>query len=106
MTSQRSILGPLLYDIFVSPLFEFTLFHAFADDNHVITTDRIIEGLKTKMQMKLKMMTKLLKHSELIFKELKTELCLFHKAHHNLIDIIISGQYYIYTISLTVTRGI
>ena len=56
-TIQGSILGPLLYAIFVSPLFDLTPFHAFADDNQVITKNKKIEGLKTKMQIKLEMMT-------------------------------------------------
>ena len=35
-TVQGSILGPFLYAVYVSPLFELTEFHAFADDNHAI----------------------------------------------------------------------
>ena len=66
---QDSILGPLLYAIFISPLFDLTPFHAFADNNQVITKNKKIEGLKTKMQIKLEMMTKWLKHSGLIVNE-------------------------------------
>ena len=72
------------------PLFLVTI-HAFAEDNQVITIDKKIEGLKTKMQIKLKMMTKWLKHSGLIISESKTEQCLFHKANHNPIDVTISN---------------
>ena len=32
-TVQGSILGPFLYAVYVSPLFDLTDFHAFADDN-------------------------------------------------------------------------
>ena len=90
-TIQGSILGPFLYAVFVSPLFDLTPFHAFADDNQVIAIDKKIEGLKTKMQIQLEMMTRWLKHSGLIVNETKTELCLFHKANHNPIDITINN---------------
>ncbi len=90
-TIQGSILGPFLYAVFVSPLFDLTPFHAFADDNQVIAIDKKIEGLKTKMQIQLEMMTRWLKHSGLIVNESKTELCLFHKANHNPIDITINN---------------
>ena len=90
-TIQGSILGPFLYAVFVSPLFDLTPFHAFADDNQVIAIDKKIEGLKTKMQIQLEMMTRWLKHSGLIVNETKTELCLFHKANHNPRDITINN---------------
>ena len=60
------IYEPLQFAIFFSPLFGLTPFHAFADDHQVINTNRTIEGLKTKMQIKFEMMTRWLKHSGLI----------------------------------------
>jgi hypothetical protein len=53
-TIQGSILGPFLYAIFVSPLFDLTPFHPFADDHQVIENDKNIDQLKTRMQNKLK----------------------------------------------------
>ena len=90
-TIQGSILGPFLYAIFVSPLFNLTPFHAFADDNQVIETDKNIDPLKTRMQNKLEIMTNWLRDSGLIVNESKTELCLFYKANHIPIDIDINN---------------
>ena len=35
-TAQKSILGPILYAIFVSPLFDLTNLILFADDNYMV----------------------------------------------------------------------
>ena len=90
-TIQGSILGPFLYAIFVSPLFYLTPFHAFADDNQVIENDKNIDQLKIKMQNKLNIMTNWLRDSGLIVNESKTELCLFSRANHIPIDIVINN---------------
>jgi hypothetical protein len=90
-TIQGSILGPLLYAIFVSPLFDLTPFHAFADDNQIITCSHDINQVKTDMETKLKIMTKLLRESGLILNEQKTELCLFHKSPQVAINIVINN---------------
>ena len=90
-TIQGSILGPLLYAIFVSPLFDMTPFHAFADDNQIITSSHDINQIKTDMEAKLEIMTKWLRESGLIVNEQKTELCLFHKSPQAAIDIVINN---------------
>ena len=56
-TIQGSILGPFLYALFVSPLFDLTSFHAFADDSQVMESglDKmvVISNLEKKIEMML-----------------------------------------------------
>ena len=79
-TMQGMILGPFFYAMFVSPLFDLTPFHVFADDNQVIASDKNVVQLKFKMQIKLEIMTKWIRDSSLIVNKSKTEVCLFFKT--------------------------
>ena len=78
-TIQGSILGPLLYAIYVSPLFDMIRLTNFADDNFVIRWNRYLEALIQDLKKDLETMTKWLKDSGLKVNESKTELCLFHR---------------------------
>ena len=78
-TIQGSILGPLLYAIYVSPLFDMIRLTNFADDNFVIRRNRYLEALIQDLKKDLETMTKWLKDSGLKVNESKTELCLFHR---------------------------
>ena len=61
---QGSILGPFLYSMFVSPLFDVTPFFAFADDKQVIETDYNLDSLI--LNMERKMATWFRPHSKLL----------------------------------------
>ena len=50
---QGSFLGLFLYAVYVSQLFDFAKFHAFADDKQIIETDFDIENLKQNKQQKI-----------------------------------------------------
>ena len=78
-TIQGSILGPLLYAIYVSPLFDLIRLTNFADDNFVIRWNRCLEALIPDLKKDLETMTKWLKDSGLKVNESKTEICLFHR---------------------------
>jgi retron-type reverse transcriptase len=78
-TVQGSILGPILYDIFVSPLFDIKEFDAFADDTYIPRWISYIPMLMDDMKKSLKAITKWLKKSGLKVNQEKTELCLFYK---------------------------
>ena len=58
---------------FVSPLFDLAPFHAFADDNQIITTSTDLNQLKEDMEARHEIMTKWLRESGLIVNEQKTE---------------------------------
>ena len=78
-TIQGSILGPILYAIYVSPLFDLTDLSNFADDNFALTWNHCKRAATIQMQNKLEIMSSWLKHSGLKVNESITELCLFHK---------------------------
>ena len=76
-TIQGSILGPILYAIFVAPLFEITKLSNFADDNFALTANKCKLACIKSMELKLKIIVKWLKDSVLRVNETKTEACIF-----------------------------
>jgi hypothetical protein len=91
-TIQGSVLGPILYAIFVSPLFDLVNLTNFADDNFILEFDSKINNLIVNMEKKLEMITKWLKDSGLKVNESKTEICLFHRNDPQKISIVLQGQ--------------
>ena len=91
-TIQGSVLGPILYAIFVSPLFDLANLTNFADDNFVLEFNPEVNDLIIDMQKKLEMITKWLKDSGLKVNEAKTELCLFHRNDTQKISITLNGK--------------
>ena len=91
-TIQGSVLGPILYAIFVSPLFDLANLTNFADDNFILEFNSKINDLITNMEQKLEMITKWLKDSGLKVNENKTEICLFHRNDTQTISISLQGQ--------------
>ena len=78
-TIQGSILGPILYAIYVSPLFDLTNLSNFADDNYAITWSKNKETTLALMSEKLQSITKWLTDSGLKVNENKSEICLFYR---------------------------
>ena len=76
---QSSILGPILYAIFVSPLFDIEKLTNFADDNFLLEWNRCRALLISTMEQKIQRITLWLEKSGLKVNSMKTELCLFHK---------------------------
>jgi hypothetical protein len=64
-TIQGSILGPILYAIFVSPLYHLLKLTTFANDNFVAGWNISMEALICDMEKDLEIMTKWLKDSGL-----------------------------------------
>ena len=91
-TIQGSVLGPILYAIFVSPLFDLVNLTNFADDNFILEFNSKINDLIINMEAKLEMITKWLKDSGLKVNENKTEICLFHRNDPQKITIVLQGQ--------------
>ena len=90
-TIQGSILGPILYALFVSPLFDLTQITNFADDNFYIEWNSDLALLIVNLERKLEMITKWLRGSGMIVNESKTEICLFHRHDKPLIQIKIQN---------------
>ena len=91
-TVQGSILGPILYAIFVAPLFDLSDLTNFADDNFIIRWNRFLPALIIDMEKSLEMITKWLRDSGLKVNESKTELCLFHRLDQPAIKIKLFGS--------------
>ena len=90
-TIQGSILGPILYAIFVSPLFDLQKMSNYADDNFVVRWNRCINALIVDMQTSLEAIVKWLRQSGLKVNEDKTELCLFHRNDTRMITLQINN---------------
>jgi hypothetical protein len=84
-TVQGSILGPVLYAIYMSPLCDIEFLLTFADDNYIPKFDSSIEKLKTEMQLSLLRITNWLRDSGLSVNKNKTEICLF--SRHQMIPV-------------------
>ena len=91
-TIQGSILGPILYAIYVSPLFDLTDLTNFADDNFALVWSDSVPELIIEMQTKLEMVVEWLRKSGLKVNESKTELCLFHRFDQPLVTINLNGM--------------
>ena len=91
-TVQGSILGPILYALFVSPLLDLEIFFLFLDDNYVLNWNKNKNDLLSAMKLKLEKITKWLRESGLKVIESKTELCLFHRKDHPVINLTLKNQ--------------
>ena len=90
-TVQGSILGPILYAIFVAPLFDLTDLYNFADDNFSLASNKSKTQVTKNLESKLKLILKWLSDSGLKVNESKTELCLFHRKDTIPIEITLNN---------------
>ena len=90
-TIQGSRLGPILYAIYVSPLFDLEKMTNYADDNLIIRWNTNLQELIIDMKKSLEAITKWLKDSGLKVNENKTEMCLFHRNPHEPINLTFNG---------------
>ena len=90
-TIQGSRLGPILYAIYVSPLFDLEKMINYADDNFIIRSHVNLDHLITDMKKSLEAITKWLKKSGLKVNDEKTELCLFHRKFQGNVTIEVNG---------------
>jgi hypothetical protein len=86
-TVQRSILGPILYAIYVTHHFDLHNLTNLADDNFIIRWNSSTPGLVVDLQASLKAITEWLKGAGLTVNESKTEQCLFHQLDQPRITI-------------------
>ena len=78
-TVQGSVLGPVLYAIFISPLFDLEDLSAFADDNYAIKIDRDLTALKISMENTIANISNWMRSSGLKVNEEKTKICIFSR---------------------------
>jgi hypothetical protein len=81
-TIQGSILGPILYALFIRPLYRITKVTTFADDNYIIKCNKEKKIALKELGRELEKIIKWLKGSGLKVNESKTELCIFHRSNN------------------------
>ena len=91
-TVQGSILGPVLYAMFVSPLFDIVPMLAFADDSYRVEINKNKTDLVKNMEKSLEATTKWLKKSGLKVNNEKTDMCLFYKHDTTPVNIMVGDQ--------------
>ena len=90
-TVQGSILGPILYAIFVSPLFDICDLNSFADDIYITKWSKNVQELTMDMEREIVKITKWLKQSGLKVNDEKTDICIFNKHNIDPLTIRVNG---------------
>ena len=86
-TVQGSILGPILYAIFVSPVFDQEDLFAFADDTFILRMGTNVSFAVNEMEVSIAAIIKWMRQSGLKINENKSEVCTFYK--HELVQPIV-----------------
>ncbi len=78
-TVQGSVLGPILFSIFIRPVYEIKEMTTYADDNYVTRDGMNLKVVLEEERLAVVKVSDWLKKSGLKVNEQKTELCIFHK---------------------------
>ena len=78
-TLQGSCLGPILFALFISPVYDLVDCFTYADDNYTIETGKNFDETIGKVKMKSEILITWLKKSGMKVNTGKTEFCIFHK---------------------------
>ena len=89
---QGSCLGPVLYNIFVSPMFSIFEGEAYADDSYALSNDRDIQKAKRNMEQTLARLVTWLTDSGMVVNKEKTEIIVFHRKESMKIVISIENK--------------
>ena len=86
-TIQGSVLGPVLFSIFIRPLYDLEDLLTYADDNYAGGANQSLEIATNLVGIRMNGIAKWMKMSGLKINIAKTELCVFHRR--NLVQISI-----------------
>ena len=95
---QRSVLGPLLFILFINDLHravEFSSVHHFADATNLILTDKSMENINKHINRDLQLVVEWVRANRLSLNTSKTELLIFkpkNKITTKRLNFCISGQ--------------
>ena len=94
-TIQGSILGPILYALYTSPISDIVkLIVTYADDNYKINIDRSLINCVALCEENTSTMIAWFKKSGLKVNEQKTDFCVFHKNDTRSVTLTIDNQQY------------
>ena len=79
-TLQGSCLGPILFALFISPMYDISDCITYADDNYTVETGRDIDVTIGKVKMKTEILMSWLRDSGMQVNSKKTEFCIFHRS--------------------------
>ena len=88
----NSILGPFLYALFVSPLFDLSDLSNFADDNFVVRVNKNLVDLIQDVEASPESITKWLRDSGLKVNDSNIEVCVFHRNETATIQIRVGAD--------------
>ena len=91
-TVQGSILGPVLFSLFLSPLLEKEDLISYADDSYLIRGNKTKEIALQRLQFQLQKVEKWLTNSGLKVNVAKTEIVIFHRSDTALSSIKMNDQ--------------
>jgi hypothetical protein len=89
-TIQESVLGPIPYSIFVSPLFDLEFFLAIEDDNFITKFSSNTKCIIRDMEKVLESITRWLRDSGYSVKKAKIKICKFYKLESRPVIISLS----------------
>ena len=78
-TLQGSVLGPILFALFISPIYNICDMITYADDNYIISTDKNLVRAVTKVKMKAEAAITWLSQAGMKVNTNKTEFCVFSR---------------------------
>jgi len=90
-TVQGSVLGPILFAIFIAPMFDNFEATSFADDSYIADYDENVNILAIKLGQKATNLALWFKASGLKVNESKTEFCVFHKNKKSKVSLSVCG---------------
>jgi len=79
-TIQGSVLGPIMFSIFIRPIYDLIDLSTYADDNYMIETSKDLKATIGKVKMKANFLISWFKASGMKINPEKTEIVIFHKT--------------------------
>ena len=91
-TIQGSVLGPVLFSLYMAPLLQIEELDLYADDNYLGEQDKNLDKMIEKLQSKTNRVTEWLKDSGLKVNADKTEFVVFHANKQVKAEILVVGK--------------
>ena len=90
--SQGSVLGPVLFSIFIRPIYEIEALTTYADDNYIGAENKILAKALDEIKLKINNVSQWLTQSGLKINDQKREICIFHRKEKVAVTININNN--------------